>query len=124
MDDWKTLKQCKFLENIKENYVQKKNILVKFCLRTFSLNGKLIKVKNNIKNSRMSIADKTLLRKRSLIMTLNDELKNIIQLEHSRRCSFNIFIADSLSVIVAYCFFQKKPNIDKIFVNAGQQYIF
>ena len=35
------------------------------------------KVKNNMRNSLMSIADKILLRKRALIEMVNDELKNI-----------------------------------------------
>ena len=57
--------------------------------------------------------------KRSLIETVNDELKNIAQIEHSRHRSFNNFIANSLSAIVAYCFFEKKPAIDVNFVNDG-----
>jgi len=36
---------------------------------------------NNIRNSLMSIADKILLKKRALIETVNDELKNIAQIE-------------------------------------------
>ena len=58
-----------------------------------------------MKNSLMSIADKILLRKRVLLETVNDELKNIAQIEHSRHRSFNNFIASSLSAIAAYCFF-------------------
>ena len=81
------------------------------------------KVKNNMKNSLMSIADKILLRKRALIETVNDELKNIAQIEHSRHRSFNNFIANSLSA-TAYCFFEKKPAIDVNFVNDGQLVIF
>lgn len=42
------------------------------------------KVKNNMRNSLMSIADRILLRKRVLIETVNDELKNIAQIEHSK----------------------------------------
>lgn len=53
------------------------------------------KVKSNMKKSLMSIADKTLLRKRALIKTIYDEQKNIAQIEHSRHHSFNNFIADS-----------------------------
>ena len=40
-------------------------------------------LKNNMRNSLMSIADKILLRKRALIEIVNDELKNIAQIEHS-----------------------------------------
>ena len=42
-----------------------------------------------MKNSLMSIAGRILLRKRALIETVNDELKNISQIEHSRHRSFN-----------------------------------
>jgi hypothetical protein len=41
-------------------------------------------IRNNMKNSLMSMSDKILLRKRSVIETVNDELKNICQVEHSR----------------------------------------
>mgnify|MGYP006913911968 CR=1 FL=1 len=54
----------------------------------------------------------------------NDELKNIAQIEHSRHRSFSNFIANSLSAIAAYCFFEKKPAIDVKFVNDGQLAIF
>lgn len=45
----------------------------------------------------MSITDKILLRKRALIETVNDELKNIAQIEHSRYRSFNNLIDNVLS---------------------------
>ena len=77
-----------------------------------------------MKNSLMSIADKILLRKRALIETVNDELKSIAQIEHSRHRSFSNFIANSLSAIAAYCFFEKKPAIDVKLVNDGQLSIF
>ena len=72
----------------------------------------------------MSIADKILLRKRALIETVNDELKNIAQIEHSRHPSFTKFIANALSAIAAYCFFEKKRAIDVNFVNDWQLSIF
>ena len=72
-----------------------------------------------MKNSPMSITDKISLRKRALIETVNDELKNIAQIEHSRHRSFNNFIVNSLSAIAAYCFFEKKPAIDLCFRNDG-----
>jgi len=37
-----------------------------------------------MKNSLMQMSDKILLRKRSVIEMVNDELKNICQVEHSR----------------------------------------
>ncbi|OUN70269.1 transposase, partial [Barnesiella sp. An55] len=54
--------------------------------------------------------DKLLLRKRAIIETVNDELKNIAQVEHSRHRSFDNFIVNLL--IAAYCCFPKKPCIN------------
>ena len=84
----------------------------------------LTRVKNNMRNSLMSVEDKILLRKRALIETVNDELKNIAQIEHSRHRSFNNFIANALSAIAAFCFFEKKPAIDVNFVKDRQLVLF
>lgn len=72
----------------------------------------------------MSVADKILLRKRALSKTVNDELKNIAQIEHSRHRSFNNFIAKDLSAIAAYCFFNKKTAIGMNFINYKQLTLF
>ena len=63
-----------------------------------------------MKNLLMSIADKILLRKRALIETVNDGLKNITQIEHSRHRSFSNFIANS-STITAYAFLRRNPPL-------------
>jgi len=68
-------------------------------------------IKNNMKNQLMSLKDKILLRKRSVIETVNDELKNICQVEHSRHRSINNFLINTISALTAYCFFPKKPSI-------------
>ena len=103
----KHLKQGKFVENIKGKPCANKGYIGQALFENLFLNGiqLVTKVKSNMKNSLMSIADKILLRKRALIETVNDELKNIAQIEHSRHRSFNNFIANSLSAIAAYCFF-------------------
>lgn len=49
-----------------------------------------------------------------IIETVNDELKNIAQIKHSRYCSFNNFIANSLSAIATYA--SLKRNLDLTFV--------
>jgi hypothetical protein len=64
-----------------------------------------------MKNILMEMSDKILLRKRSIIETVNDELKNICQIEHSRHRSFGNFISNTLAAIATYCFFPKKPAI-------------
>lgn len=65
-----------------------------------------------MKGALMSVSDKLLLRKRAIIETVNDELKNIAQVEHSRHRSFDNFIVNILGVIAAYCVFPKKPCIN------------
>ena len=77
-----------------------------------------------MKNVLMNINDKILIRKRAVIETVNDELKNIAQIEHSRHRSFDNFIANALSAIAAYCFFEKKSAIEVEFINDGQLALF
>ena len=60
----------------------------------------------------MSVSDRLLLRKRAIIETVNDELKNIAQVEHSRHRCFDNFIVNLLGAIAAYCLFPKKPCIN------------
>ena len=122
VDDREPLKQGNFLENIKGKLCANKGYIGQALFENRFLNGiqLVTKVKNNMKNSLMSIANKILLRKRCLIETVNDELKNIAQIEHSRHRFFNNFIANSLSAIAAYCFFEKKSAIDVKFINDRQ----
>ena len=125
VDDREPLRQENFLKNIKGKLCADKGYIGQVLFENLFTSGiqLITKVKNNMKNSLMSVADKILLRKRALIETVNDELKNT-QIEHSRHRSFNNFIANSLSAIAAYCFFEKKPTIDVNFINDGQLTIF
>ena len=72
----------------------------------------ITKIKKNMKNSLMLLQDKIALRKRALIETVNDELKNICQIEHTRHRSFENFTTNLLSGLIAYSFFDKKPSIN------------
>ena len=65
-----------------------------------------------MKGALMSLSDRLLIRKRAIIEIINDELKNIAQVEHSRHRSINNFIVNMLGAIAAYCLFPKKPCID------------
>lgn len=60
----------------------------------------------------MSVHDRILLRKIVIIETVNDKLKNIAQVEHSRHRCFDNFIVNLLGAIAAYCLFPKKPCIN------------
>ena len=84
----------------------------------------ITKLKSNMKGALMSVSDRLLLRKRALIETINDELKNIAQIEHSRHRSFDNFLVNLLSGIAAYCFFPKKPAINLQKVTDNQLSLF
>jgi len=70
-------------------------------------------VRRNMKSKALSNEEKLLLRKRSVIETVNDELKNMCQVEHSRHRSISGFLLNVISAIAAYSFFPKKPSIKK-----------
>ena len=126
VDDREPLKEGALLKNIKGKLFGDKGYIGKTLFESLFVDGiqLVTKVKNNMRNSLMRVADKICLRKRALIETVNDELKNIAQIEHSRHRSFNNFIANALSAIAAYCFFEKKPAIDVEFINDRQLSIF
>src|SRR5690606_14052061 len=81
-------------------------------------------IRNNMKNSLMTMSDKILLRKSSLIETVNDELKNICQVEHSRHRSVVNFVINMIAAIIAYHFFPKKHALKYETVKTSQLAIF
>ena len=72
----------------------------------------ITKLKSNMKGTLMSVLDRLLLRKRAIIEAVNDELKSIVQVEHSRHRCFDNFIVNLLGAIAAYYLFPKKPCIN------------
>ncbi|SDM37293.1 transposase, partial [Chryseobacterium taihuense] len=81
------------------------------------------KLRKNMKNHIMKMEDKILLRKRAIIETINDELKNHCQVEHTRHRSVNNFMMNILGSLSAYCFFPKKPSLNLKKVNDGQLFL-
>ena len=67
--------------------------------------------RNKMKNKLIEIKDRVLLRKRVLVETINDQLKNISQLEHTRHRSIGNFFVNALGAIAAYTQQPKKPRI-------------
>jgi len=68
-------------------------------------------VRSNMKNMLMPLMDKLLLRKRSIIETIIDQLKNISQIEHSRHRSPINFLVNLICGLIAYCHQPKKPSL-------------
>lgn len=71
----------------------------------------------NMKNRLMELEEKILLRKRSLIETVNDTLKNVCQIEHSRHRSPFSFLAHLIAGLIAYTRLPKKPSLKIANVN-------
>ena len=69
-------------------------------------------LKKNMKPSVLAAFDKLLLRKRSIIETINDQLKNIFDLEHSRHRSLINSMINIVSCLVAYAYQPKKPSLN------------
>jgi len=70
------------------------------------------KLKKNMKNKLMPLFDKLMLRKRAIIETINDQLKNISQIEHSRHRSVVNFLVNIVSALIAYTHKEKKPSLN------------
>lgn len=83
-------------------------LFAKLCERNIQL---VTKIRKNMKNKLMNLTDKLLLRKRAVIECVNDFLKNVCDIEHSRHRSVNNFFTNAFSALVAYSFLPKKPSI-------------
>lgn len=70
------------------------------------------KIRSNMKNKLIPIEDKLLLRKRAIIETINDFLKNICYIEHTRHRSILNFLVNIAAGISAYSFIPKKPSLN------------
>ena len=113
VDDRKPLEYKAFVNFICGKLVGDKGYISKNLFQRLFVDGiqLITKLKSNMKGALMSVSDRLLLRKRAIIETVNDELKNIAQVEHSRHRCFDNFIVNLLGAIAAYCLFPKKPCI-------------
>lgn len=67
--------------------------------------------RNAKKQGMMRFADRLFLRKRAMIESVNDFLKNTFQIEHSRHRSSCNFVVNLMAGLCAYSFLPKKPSI-------------
>lgn len=70
------------------------------------------KPKRKMNNALMRLSDKLLSRKRAVIETIIDQLKNISQIEHSRHRSPINFLVNLLCGLIVYCHQPKKPSLN------------
>jgi hypothetical protein len=71
-------------------------------------------VRKNMKAKAISLWDRSMLSKRYIIETINDQLKTISYIEHSRHRSMNGFMLNLLAGLVAYCLKKNKPTLNLI----------
>lgn len=69
-------------------------------------------IKKRMKNMLLPLQDKLMLRGRSIIETINDQLKNQEQIEHTRHRSPRSFTSNLLAGLIAYQLQPKKPSLD------------
>jgi hypothetical protein len=71
----------------------------------------ITRLRKNMKNVLTGMSDKLLLRKRAVIESVNDFLKNICQVEHGRHRGPVNFPVNLLAALSAYSFLPHKPSI-------------
>lgn len=122
VDDREPLKNKNFHDKIFGKLFGDKGYISKNLFEELFIDGihLITKIRKNMKNSLMHTYDKILLKKRALIESVNDELKNICQIEHTRHRSFGNFISNLLSGLIAYSFLPKKPSLNLEVINNQQ----
>lgn len=71
----------------------------------------ITRLKKNMKNALMPLEDKLLLRRRAIIESVVDQLKNVSQIEHTRHRSPANFLVNLLCGLIAYTHQPKKPSL-------------
>lgn len=103
VDDWEPLKSDNFHNKIMGKLYGDKGYIGKDLFEKLFVDGVhlVTKIRKNMKNSLMHTYDKVMLKKRAIIETVNDELKNMCQIEHTRHRSFANFLSNLLSGLIA-----------------------
>lgn len=97
-----------------------KGYLAQWLTETLAAQGLhlITTLKKNMKPVFRTAFEKALLRRRALIETVFDELKNLCQIEHTRHRSVFNFIVTLMAGVIAYCLSDNKPTLALIQVKA------
>lgn len=68
-------------------------------------------LRRNMKNQLMLLADKLVMRRRAIMETIIDQLKNVSQIEHTRHRSPVNFLVNLVCGLAAYCHQPRKPSL-------------
>ncbi|MBD0392032.1 IS982 family transposase [Wolbachia endosymbiont of Pentalonia nigronervosa] len=90
----------------------KKELFAKLFDRGLKL---VTNIRKDMKNVLISLKEKILLRKRSIIETVFGSLKNKFEIEHSRHRSPVNFLVHILSTLASYSLQSKKPSISMLY---------
>ena len=104
-----------------------KGYLSKELFQSLFANGihLVTKLRKNMKTKLVTpIQDAFYLRKRAIIETIFDQLKNIFQVEHSINRSQINYFNNIFSTLIAYNVAEKKPSLKNNFVDTKQLILF
>jgi len=94
-------------------FADKGYVSQKLFLELFERGVELItKTKKKMKARLLSVSDRLLLRKRAIIESVIDQLKNISQIEHTRHRAYSGFLWNLVAGLIAYCHQPKKPSLN------------
>jgi len=68
-------------------------------------------LKRNMANRLLLLHDNILLRRRALVETVFDQLKHLVQIEHTRHRSVTNFAVNLVAGLIAYCHQPNKPSL-------------
>jgi hypothetical protein len=114
VDDRQPLKDKTFHEKIFGKIFGDKGYLGQDLFDKLFIDGihPVTKVRKNMKLKKMEFIDRVILRKRAVIESINDVLKNICYIEHSRHRSFTNFMGNLVAGLTAYSFLDSKPSVN------------
>ena len=127
VDDRKPLRFKQFTKKLHGKLFGDKGYISKeLFIELFSNGVHLItKLRKNMKTKLLTpLEDAYLLRKRAIIETIFDQLKNICQVEHSRHRSVTNYFNNIFAALIAYNFKDKKPSLKNKLVDTKQLLMF
>ena len=71
----------------------------------------ITRLKKNLKNKLMLISEKMRLNQRGIIESVNDQLKNMCQIEHTRYRKVANFMVNLVAGLIAYAYQPQKPSL-------------
>jgi hypothetical protein len=126
VDDRQPLSMESFIRNVSGKLYADRGYISQKLAEILFVDGIhfVAKMRNNMKGGELPLKDRLMLRKRAVIESVNDELKNICQIEHTRHRCFTNFITNLIAGLLAYSFLPKKPSIKVDFVDEKQLCLF